>query len=122
MDVADGIPSYGPIAVTPTTSGGTSPGSALALDRAPTSLDGVLSYQRSSIALGDVAGVGSAQEIASAIRAGEGVVVVHGVDDNDNDEYDLEGAGASELTAAAPAVATDPALCGVLEPKHSHKH
>ena len=122
INVADGIPSYGPIAVTLTTSGDTSPASALALDRAPTSLDGVLSYQRSSIALGDVAGVGSAQEIATAIRAGEGVVVVHGVDYNGNNAYDFDGAGASELTAAAPAEATDPALCGVLQPSHSHKH
>ena len=48
--------------------------------------------------------------------------MVHGVDDNRNNAYDFGGAGASELTSAAPAEATDPALRGVLEPEHEHEH
>lgn len=111
VNVVDGVPYYGPIAVSLTTTGDTSPASGLALDRMPGSLDGVLSYQRS--------GITTSQEIADAIAAGEGVVVVHGVDYNRNGMYDFDGAGTSEL-APVPAEATDPALCGVLEPSHKH--
>ncbi len=115
INVADGVPSYGPIAVSLTTTGDTSPASGLALARMPQSLDGVLSYQRSGITVSD--------EVGAAIRAGEGVVVVHGVDYNGNGAYDFDSAGTSEL-APVPAEATDPALCGVLRNKdgHDHKH
>jgi len=113
VNVADGVPYYGPIAVSLTTTGDTSPASGLALERMPASLDGVLSYQRS--------GITTSQEVADAIAAGEGVVVVHGVDYNGNGTYDTASAGVSEL-APVPAEATDPALCGVLEPSHAQKH
>ena len=113
VNVADGVPYYGPIAVSLTTTGDTSPASGLALDRMPASLDGILSYQRS--------GITTSQEVADAIRAGEGVVVVHGVDYDRSGAYDVASAGISEL-APVPAEATDPALCGVLKPSHKHKH
>jgi hypothetical protein len=84
----------------------------------PVSTDGVLSFSRSDLELTDVDGVGTAKQIGDAIRAGEGVVVVHGNDYNGNGGYDFEAAGASELLAAAPAEATDPTLCGVLHEDH----
>lgn len=114
VNVADGVPYYGPIAVSLTTTGDTSPGSGLALERMPVSTDGVLSYARS--------GISTSQEIADAIARGEGVVVVHGVDYDKDGRYGFESAGASELTAAAPAEATDPALCGVLRDEPGHDH
>jgi hypothetical protein len=117
LNVADGVPSYGGIAVSLTTTGDTSPASGLALDRMPVSTDGVLSFSRSDIEFTDVAGIGTAKQIADAIRDGEGVVVVHGNDYNANGEYDLDAAGVSEL-AAVPAEATDPTLCGVLHEQH----
>ena len=126
LSTTDGAPSYGPIVVSLTTSGDTTPDSALALDRFPVSRGGMLSYARNDIEFTDVAGTGygeaggtgTAKQIADAVRDGEGVVVVHGVDYNDNGSYDFDSAGASDLTAAAPAEATDPALCGVLNVGH----
>jgi hypothetical protein len=125
LTTSDGVPAYGPIAVSLTTTGDTSPASGLALDRFPVSMGGKLSYSRSNIEFTDVpeagdggAATGSAKQIADAVRAGEGVVVVHGVDYNANNAYDFASAGASDLTAAAPAEATDPTLCGVLHTDH----
>jgi hypothetical protein len=125
LSTTDGAPSYGPIVVSLTTSGDTTPGSALALDRMPVSDGGALSYSRSNLEFTDVDGTGygatgsgTAKQIADAIRDGEGVLVVHGVDYNGNNMYDFESAGESDLTAAAPAEATDPTLCGVLAHQH----
>ncbi len=122
LSTADGLPAYGPIVVSLTTTGDTTPASALAVERFPVSADGDLHYSREHIRFTDVAGTGypgadgtgTAEEIAEAIRAGEGVVVIHGVDYNHNGEYDFESAGASELDPSLPAEATDPAACGVL--------
>jgi hypothetical protein len=124
LSTADGLPAYGPIVVSLTTSGDTTPASGLALDRFPVSTAGVLTYNRSNIEFTDVAGTGyegtgTAKQIADSIREGEGVVVVHGNDYNDNGMYDVESAGTSELDPALPAEGTDPTLCGVLE-EHSH--
>ncbi len=52
------------------------------------------------------------QDIADQIAAGDGVVVVHGVDHNGNGEYD--GDMESDLDPSLPAEATDPAACGEL--------
>ena len=123
LSTADGLPAYGPIVVSLTTTGDTTPEvSALAVDRFPTSSDGELDYSRKNIKFTDVAGTGypgvngtgTAKQIADAIRDGEGVVVLHGVDYNHNGEYDFESAGKSELDSTLPAEATDPAACGVL--------
>lgn len=118
LSTTDGAPSYGPIVVSLTTSGDTTPASALALDRMPVSSGGALSYSRSGIELTDVDGIGTAKQIADAVRDGEGVLVVHGVDYDDSGAYDFDSAGESDLTAAAPAEATDPTLCGVLAHQH----
>ena len=124
LTTSDGVPFYGPIVVSLTTTGDTTPASALDLDRFPVSMGGKLSYNRSNIEFTDVAGTGyegtgTAKQIADSIREGEGVLVVHGVDYNANNMYDFDGAGPSDLNPAAPAEATDPTLCGVLAP-HSH--
>jgi hypothetical protein len=105
LNVAEGLPEYGPIAVSLTTSGDTSPKSALAVDRFSTAPSGTIKYKRT---------VTTSKDVARAIRNGEGVLVVHGVDYNNNGTYDFDGAGKSELNPDLPAEATDPAVCGVL--------
>ena len=106
LNVAEGVPDYGPILKSLTTSGDTSPKSGLAVDRFPTAPNGKVGYERTiSFAPGAV---------LRAIKSGKGVIVIHGVDHNGNGVYDFDGAGASELDPSLPAEATDPALCGVL--------
>ena len=106
LNVAEGVPDYGPILKSLTTSGDISPKSGLAVDRFPTTPKGFEKYERVvNFAPGAV---------LRAIKNGKGVIVVHGVDHNGNGEYDFDGAGASELDPSLPAEATDPALCGVL--------
>ena len=121
LNTLEGVPAYGPVVVSLTTEGDTSPASVLAVDRYPVSEDGRLDYQRKNIFFTDVAGTGygddgngTAAEIAEAVRNGEGVVVIHGIDYNGDGEYSLSEEGASELNPALPAEATDPAACGVL--------
>ena len=106
LTTVEGVPAYGPVAVSLTTRGDTSPDSVLAVKRYPTAPDGHVHYERTTT---------TTREVARAIRRGEGVVVVHGVDYNGNGEYDFESAGASELNEELPAEATDPAICGVLD-------
>lgn len=120
LSTADGLPAYGPIVVSLTTRGDTTPTSALAVNRFPVSMDGRLTYKRKNIPFTSVSGTGytggtgTAKQIADAIRDGEGVVVIHGVDYNNNGMYDFDSAGESELDPSLPAEATDPAACGVL--------
>ena len=121
VSTIEGVPAYGPIVVSLTTTGDTSPASGLAVDRFPVSKNGAYSYNRSKIEFTDVAGTGytggggTAKQIADAIRDGEGVVVVHGADLNGNGTYD---GVASTLDPSLPREATIPAACGVLQ--HSH--
>jgi hypothetical protein len=105
IDTTDGLPAYGPIKKSLTTSGDTSPASALAVTRFPTAPQGVINYDR-TMSAGD--------KLAQAIKSGKGVIVVHGVDYNGNGKYDFASAGASDLDPTLPAEATDPATCGVL--------
>lgn len=120
LNTAEGIPAYGPVVVSLTTKGGTTPASFLDVTRFPVSNAGSYHYSRDNIGFTPVAGTGyaggsgSAKEIADAVRAGEGVVVIHGVDYNHNGGYDFS-AGVSELDSRLPAEATDPAACGVLK-------
>lgn len=104
LSTTEGNPSYGDIIFSLTTSGDTSPASALAVDRFATGP--VLDYGRADIEVSEA--------VATAVLSGQAVVVVHGIDVNDNGTYDMEGAGPSELDSALPAEATHPALCGVL--------
>ena len=111
LNVAEGLPKYGPIAVSLTTRGDTSPASALAIARFSTAPHGKIDSTRHT---------STSRDVARAIARGEGVVVIHGLDYNHNGRYDLAGAGASELdpSGKTPAEATDPAACGVLRPLH----
>jgi len=106
LNVAEGVPAYGPILKSLTTRGDTSPDSALAVDRFPTTPNGTEHYDRRINF--------STAAVARAIRNGKGVIVIHGVDYNGNGQYDFEGAGTSEIDPSLPAEATDPAICGVL--------
>lgn len=102
---SDGVPAYGPIAVSLTTEGDTSPDSGLAVDRFPTAPDGTIDYARGSITVDE--------DVAQAIVDGRAAVVIHGNDYNGNGEYDAE-AGQSDLDPSLPREATDPAVCGLL--------
>jgi hypothetical protein len=106
LTTTEGLPAYGPIRKSLTTSGDTSPASALAVDRFPTAPQGVINYDR-TMPTGDA--------LARAIKNGKGVIVVHGVDYNDNGVYDFKSAGKSELDPSLPAEATDPATCGLMK-------
>lgn len=120
LNTLEGVPAYGPVVVSLTTQGDTSPASLLAVDRFPVAAGGVLDYSRKNIRFTDVAGTGyaggdgTARQIAASIRDGEGVVVIHGLDYDDDGSYSLSAEGASELDPSLPAEATDPAACGVL--------
>ena len=113
LDTVEGTPAYGPVVVSLTSTGDTTPASFLAVGRFPVSENGSYHYSRDGIRITKVAGTGTAKEIADGIRAGEGVVVIHGIDYNGNGTYDFSS-GASELDPNLPAEATDPAACGVL--------
>jgi hypothetical protein len=104
LTTSEGGPAYGPVVVSLTKSGDTSPASALAIDRFDTAPGGTLSYQRGQIKV--------SQDIAKAINEGQAVIVIHGVDHNGDGTYD--GAAASDLDPSLPTEATDPALCGAI--------
>lgn len=105
LTTSEGAPAYGPVVVSLTKTGDTSPSSALAVDRFDTAPGGNLTYQRGDITV--------APEVAAAILGGQAVVVIHGVDYNGDGKYD--GTAMSDLDPKLPAEATDPALCGVLK-------
>ncbi len=104
LSTKEGAPAYGPVVVSLTKTGDTSAKSVLAVDRFDTAEGGDISYERGSIKV--------SKDVAEAIADGEAVVVVHGVDHNDNGKYD--GEEKSDLNKDLPAEATDPALCGAL--------
>jgi hypothetical protein len=106
LNTTDGLPAYGPIRKSLTTRGDTSPDSALAVTRFPTAPKGAIHYDRRINF--------SSAAVARAIRTGKGVIVIHGIDYNNNGKYDFKSAGRSDLDRRLPAEATDPALCGVL--------
>ena len=105
LETGEGVPAYGPIAVSLTTRGDTSPASGLAVDRFPTAPGGEIHYERVTT---------TSNPVARAIRRGDAVVVIHGVDYNGNGKYDFKSAGKSDLDPSLPSEATDPAVCGVL--------
>jgi len=104
INTAEGIPAYGPVRVSLTKRGDTSPKSTLAVNRFPKAKDHEIHYDRT---------IGIGKKLAHAIENGKGVVVIHGIDYNHNGKYDFS-AGKSELDPSLPAEATDPAACGVL--------
>jgi CHRD domain len=100
----EGAPAYGDIVVSLTTTGDTSPDSGLAVDRFGTGED--IEYSQGDIQV--------SEDVAAAILAGEGVVVVHGVDYDEDGAFSPGDRGASDLDPALPGEATDPAICGIL--------
>jgi hypothetical protein len=100
----EGAPAYGDIVVSLTNSGDTSPDSGLAVDRFGTGED--IEYSQAEVQV--------SQEVADAILAGEGVVVVHGVDYDEDGTYSPGDRGVSDLDPSLPGEATDPAICGIL--------
>ncbi|WP_427004446.1 hypothetical protein [Pseudarthrobacter sp. H2] len=122
LTTLEGVPAYGPVVVSLNTTGDTTPASFLDVTRFPVSKDGKYNYSRNNIDFTDVAGagrhggLGTAKQIADAIRDGKGVLVIHGQDYDGNGKYSFSSPqGASELNPNLPAEATDPAVCGVLE-------
>src|ERR687895_247597 len=107
ITTAEGLPDYGPIQVSLTTKGDTSPKSALAVDRFPVAnAKGTVEYERTFSVSANV-----------AKNLGKKAIVQHGVDLNDNGRYDFQAAGKSELDPSLPQEATLPATCGVIDPK-----
>ena len=104
INTTDGGPAYGGIVVSLTKTGDTSPKSGLAVDRFDTAPGGKINYERGSINV--------SSDVAQAIVDGKAVVVVHGVDHNNDGKYD--GDTKSDLDPSLPTEATDPAICGVL--------
>jgi predicted Ser/Thr protein kinase len=102
ISTTDGLKYYGPMAAALTLSGDTTMNSMLAFSRYPTS--GNIHYQR-TITLTTAA--------ANAIRNGNAVVVVHGIDYDNSGHYDMV-LNRSELDSAVSQDATAPALCGTL--------
>jgi hypothetical protein len=106
ITTAEGLPSYGPIRVSLTTRGDTSPASALAVERFPVANSvGFVGYDRTFSVPSSV-----------AKDLGKKAIVQHGVDLNHNGRYDFKSAGASELDPSLPQEATLPANCGVIDP------
>ncbi|SFA81424.1 hypothetical protein SAMN05216266_101598 [Amycolatopsis marina] len=101
VSTVEGQPDYGSIGTSLTTSGDTSPASGLAVDRFPTAPNGFVRYDR-TITVND--------ESAQNLRAGNAVIVLHGIDANNSGTYD--GDAPSELNPALPLEATAPAACG----------
>jgi hypothetical protein len=100
INVADGAPFYGAIGTSLTNGGDTSPAAALAVTDFPST--GSYTYSRT---------IDLDPNVVANLQKGTAVLVVHGVDYNNNGTYDAV-LGASELDATLPAEATDPALCG----------
>ena len=105
LNTTEGGPAYGPVVVSLTKTGDTSPASALAIDRFDTAKGGKISYERGSIKV--------SQTVADAVAAGKAVVVIHGVDYDHDGKY--SGSAKSDLAPTLPTEATDPALCGALK-------
>ncbi len=104
VNTAEGLPFYGPIRVSLTTRGDTSPASALAVKRFPVANSvGFVRYDRTFSVPHKV-----------ARNLGKFAIVQHGVDLNHNGRYDFS-AGPSELDPSLPQEATIPANCGVID-------
>jgi hypothetical protein len=114
ITVEEGLPDYGGIHISLTTKGDTAPESGLAVDRMPVADEGgMVDYTRT---------LKTDQLPKGTLKALHHLhVVQHGVDANDNDEYDLKGLGESSFAKSLgadgiPEEATDVATCGVPVP------
>jgi hypothetical protein len=103
VSTTEGHHAYGMIITSLTVSGDTSPASGLAVDRFAATPYGYLTYHRRMMVDGMTAG---------SIRAGNAVLVIHGIDPNGSGTYD--GTAPSDLDPKLPLEATSPATCGVI--------
>lgn len=110
ISTPDAANDYGPIAVSLTTSGDTSPSSALALSRFPTTPAGPGHQETGTETYSRTITV--SPQVAQEVAAGQGVVVIHGIDYLHNDNY--KDLGKSPLDPSKPLEGTAPALCGQL--------
>jgi hypothetical protein len=101
ISTTEGGPSYGAIGATLSTKGDTSPASATDLKIAPAG--GSLNYHRT---------ITLSSDTMSALKAGTGVIVVHGLDPATLSKK-AQGEK-SDLVPSLPLAATSPALCGAL--------
>jgi hypothetical protein len=101
ISTTEGAPSYGPIGTTLSTSGPTSPASGTVLNIAPSG--STIDYSRTFTL---------DAKTMSAIKAGTGVIVVHGLDPSKLSAK--AQAEKSDLVPSLPLAATSPALCGSL--------
>jgi serine/threonine-protein kinase len=102
ISTGDGIKFYGPPEVALTVTGDTSPKSNLAFPRFPSL--GAINYKRTVVVT---------PAVASLIRGGNAVIVVHGIDYDHTGTYD-EALGRSDLASQFTGDSTAPALCGNL--------
>ncbi|AKU18379.1 hypothetical protein [Luteipulveratus mongoliensis] len=109
VNTEEGLPMYGDIMISLTTTGDTSPKSGLAIDRMPTAdAEGNLSYTRT---IDLPAGAGAKLKNLH--------IVQHGLDANGNGKYDLDALGESTFAkslgaSGVPEEATNPATCGTI--------
>jgi hypothetical protein len=107
ISTTDGLKFYGPPESALTLSGDTSPRSIIDFSRYPHVGD--IRYSRT---------VTVPSGVAQAIRSGDAVIVIHGIDYNGNGLYD-NVLDRSELSNALPGEATAPALCGPVFPSQT---
>ena len=108
INTIEGVPAYGPVVLALFTTGDTTPGSFLDASRFPVAENGSYDYSRDNIEFTDAAGTGypgtdghgTARQTADAIRAGEGVLVIRGLDSDGSRSYSFSEEGASELPGA----------------------
>ena len=105
MWTSEGQPDHGPIVMSLTTTGDTSPDSGLAVDRFPVA-NGNYTYVRKLA-------VGTEIPTAIADHLTDFHVVSHGIDTNHNGAYDFSK-GPSDLDPSLPQEATVPASCGLI--------
>ncbi len=107
INTSEGQPDYGPIVVSLTTTGDTSPGSGLAVSRFPVAdSSGSYTYVRRLQVGTDIP-----QAVADNLASFH--IVVHGIDTNHNGMYDFSK-GPSDLDPTLPQEATVPAACGLI--------
>lgn len=102
VDTVEGQPAYGAIGTTLSTSGDTSP--AAGTDLKVAGMGANFTYQRTFTLNADT---------AAALKAGTGVVVVHGLDPATLSQKAQDAK--SNLVPSLPLAATSPALCGSLQ-------
>lgn len=103
LQVSDAADQYGAVAVSLTKEPGMT-GAEHGLDVDDFPAEASYSYSRT---------IEVSEEMAQQIAAGDGVVVVHGVDHDGSGTYD--GDTKSDLDPKLPSEATDPAACGELD-------